>query len=144
LLMYDVIKTNAIKDYVVSSCLHVWVINETRSSSPVASRVSVPSYNMYETPALRCSARSSKWGVVATVRNNLHSQRIPVPDGLAGRVIALDVIIPTASARRFVLHILAVTYMHHGTQAGPSPLLPSFGLWLLSSVAMPPPNPGAL
>ena len=100
-------KTNAIKDFVVSSRPHVWVINETKPSSPVASCVSVPSYNMYETPALRCSSRSSKWGVVAAVRNDLHGQRVPVP-GLAGRVIALDLIIPTASARGYILRVLVV------------------------------------
>ena len=95
-------KTN---DFVVSSRPYVWVINETKSSSLVASRVSVPSYyNMYETPALRCSARSSKWGVIAAVRNDLHSQRVPIPDGLVGRVIALDVIIPTTSACTRVLY----------------------------------------
>jgi len=106
--LYSVIKMNVIKDYVVLSHPHVWVINETKSFSPVASCVSVPSYNMYETPALCCSACSSKWGVVATVWNDLHSQCIPVPDGLAGRVIALDIIISTASACRFILCILTV------------------------------------
>jgi len=106
--LYDVMKTNAIRDHIVSSRPHVWVIKETKSSPPVASRVSVPSYNIYETPAIRSSAHSSKWGVIAAVRNDLQSQRVPVPHGLAGRVVALDVIIPTASAHGFSLRILAI------------------------------------
>ena len=44
-----------IKDDVVSSRPHVCVINETRSCSSVASHVSVPSYDMHETPAVRSS-----------------------------------------------------------------------------------------
>src|SRR6266705_1648757 len=59
-------------------------------------------------PPLCTAAHSSKWGVVTTVHNNLHSQHIPVPDGLAGCVIALNIIIPTASAHGFILHILNV------------------------------------
>ena len=71
--LYDVMKTNAIQDHVVSLAPHVWVINETRSCSSVASHVSVPSYSMYETPTVRSSPRSSKWVLIAAVRNGLHT-----------------------------------------------------------------------
>ena len=84
-------------------------INETKSSSPVASRVFLPRYNTFESPALPMSSRSSsKWGVIAAVRRNLHCERIPVPGVLAGRVIVLDIAIPTTSARGFTLRVLAI------------------------------------
>ncbi len=81
--LHDVMKTNVIKQYVSASLPHVWIVNETRSSTPVASRVfvSASGYNIFECTALRTSPRSSKWGVIAAVCRDL--QLIPVPDGLA-------------------------------------------------------------
>jgi hypothetical protein len=48
---------------------------KTKSCSSVASRVSVPSYKMYETPqsAVCCFARSSKWGMIAAIWNDPHT-----------------------------------------------------------------------
>ncbi len=106
--LHDVMKTSAIKHYVSTSQPHIWVINETKSSTPVAACVSVPGYDIYESTALPTSSRSSKWGVIAAVRRDLHSQRVAVPDGLAGRVLVLDVAIPTSSARAFLLRIIAI------------------------------------
>ena len=50
--LHDVMKTNALKGHIVSSCPYIWVVNETKSSSPVASRVFVSGYNFYKMPAL--------------------------------------------------------------------------------------------
>ena len=79
--LYDVMKI-PIKDHIVSFPPRLGV-NETRSSSPVASRASV----------VRYFSRSSKWGVTAAVHQDLHSQRVPVPNSLATRAITFDVII---------------------------------------------------
>ena len=65
--LHDVMKTNAIKQHVSASCPHVWIINETKSHSPVTSRVFVPGYNTYESTALPTAPRTSKWGVIAAV-----------------------------------------------------------------------------
>jgi hypothetical protein len=101
-------ETNAIKQFVSTTRPHIWIINETKSSSPVASRVFVSGYDTYESTALHTSSHSSKWGVIAAVRRDLHSQRVVPPDGLAGRVIVLDVAIPTSSARGFILRLIAL------------------------------------
>lgn len=106
--LHDVMKTNAIKQHVSASRPHVWIVNETKSRSPVASRVFVPGYNTYESTALPTAPHTSKWGVIAAVRRDLHSQRIPTPDGLAGRVIILDITIPTTSHRGFIFRVIAL------------------------------------
>ena len=105
--LHDIMKTNAIKQHVSTSRPHVWVINETKSFSPVASRVFVPGYNTFESSAPR-SAQSPKWGVIASVRRDLHCQQLSTPAELNGRLIALDIAIPTTSARGFILRLLAI------------------------------------
>ena len=47
------------------------------------------------TTHMNLQAYASKWGVLAAVRRDLHSQRVPPPEGLAGRVIILCIPIPT-------------------------------------------------
>ena len=106
--LHDVMKTNAIKQHILSTRPHMYVINETKSSSPVASRLFMPGYNTFESTTLRTSSRSSKWGVIAAVRRDLHCQRVPTPDGLAGRAVVVDIAIPTTSARGFILRVIAV------------------------------------
>ena len=101
-------KTNTIKHHISSSSPHIWLVNETKSHTPIASHIHVPNYNIYESPAICSTATCSKWGVIAAVRRDLHSQRVPMPDGLAGHVVVLDVAIPTASAWGFILRILAI------------------------------------
>jgi len=64
--LHDVMKTNAIKQHISSFLLHVWVINETKASIPVASRVSVPGYNIFESPGIRTS-RTSKCDHVTSI-----------------------------------------------------------------------------
>ncbi len=51
-------KTNAIKQYVSASLPHVWVVNETKSFTPIASHVFVSGYNIFESTALRGSGPS--------------------------------------------------------------------------------------
>lgn len=46
-------------------------------------------------------------GVIAAVWRDLHSLRVPPPEGLDGRVIVLDVTIPTSSARGCVIAVYA-------------------------------------
>lgn len=82
--LHDVIKTNAIKQHVSAFLPHVWVINETKSSTPVASCVFVAGYNICESPAVRTSSCSSKWGVIAATKRDLHCRHVRSPDGLAG------------------------------------------------------------
>ena len=105
--LHDAMKINAVKQHLSTSLPHVWVISETKSSAPVASRIFVSGYNTFESPALRTSSSTSKWGVIAAVRRDLHCERVPAPDALNGRAIVLDVTIPTSSARGFVLRIIA-------------------------------------
>ena len=95
---------NAIEDHNVSCRTDIWVVIGTKFSSPVASR-------LFVRPLLCAPPVHTSGGVIAAVRQDLHSQRVPVravPDGLAGRAIALDVIISTTSTRGFVLRILLI------------------------------------
>ena len=51
--LHNIMKTDAIKRHISASVPHVWVINETKSPSPVASHVCVSGYNIYESPCHR-------------------------------------------------------------------------------------------
>ena len=138
--LHNIMKTNVIKHHISSSSPHIWLINETKSHTPVASRVHVPNYNIYKSPVIHSTATSSKWEVIATVRRDLHSQRVPTPDGLAGHVVVLDVAILTASARGFILRILAI--YAPWDPGGPQPTPQQFWSMLTPSIGTPLPMSG--
>lgn len=98
----DVMKQSAIVGGIISSKPHAWVINETKSTRSVASRVSIPGYDVFESVGLPAAgSKHGKWGVIVGVRRDIQSLRLDVHETLKGRVIALDLIIPTTSGYGF-------------------------------------------
>lgn len=94
----DVMKQSAIVGGIISSKPHAWVINETKSTRPVASRVSIPGYDIFESVGLPAAGSNrGKWGVIVGVRRDVQALRLDVHETLKGRAIALDLIIPTTS-----------------------------------------------
>ncbi|KAJ3973316.1 hypothetical protein EV361DRAFT_785437, partial [Lentinula raphanica] len=80
---------------------HAWVINETKSSSPVLSRLRTNSYKTFESVGIPQNSRRgpSKWGVGMGIQSTFQCQQIPTHDELQGRAIAVDIVIPTTSGR---------------------------------------------
>jgi len=116
-------KTNVIKHHISSSLPHMWVINETRASVPMASQVHVPGYNTFESPTIHSSFCSSKWVVIVAVWRDLHCQHVPGPEGLDGHVLILNnfnIIILTSLAWGFTLNLVAIYALW---SANPTPVL---------------------
>ncbi|KAI0039606.1 hypothetical protein FA95DRAFT_1503927, partial [Auriscalpium vulgare] len=107
--LHDDMKTHAISGMISQSRPHIWSINETKSRASVASRLHTSGYSTFEShgqPAR--NSRSSKWGVIVGVRRDLQAQSVPVPSTLSGRVVATDIIIPTAGRHGFIHRVIAV------------------------------------
>ena len=83
---------------------HVFVGGETKTNSRTKLSRSIlgEHYNFYDEPGQPDSRRDHfKWGVVVGVRKDIQvSQRLEVKDlALAGRIIALDLVLPTRDGR---------------------------------------------
>ncbi|KAL6298495.1 hypothetical protein BKA93DRAFT_830635 [Sparassis latifolia] len=88
---------------------HAWIINETKSPQPQASRIRVNRYNTFEEPGLPLSTgHSRKWGVILGIKRSIHAQRIPTPSQLRGRAVILDAIIPTVDGHGFPHRIIGL------------------------------------
>ncbi|KAL6308920.1 hypothetical protein BKA93DRAFT_822187 [Sparassis latifolia] len=81
---------------------HIWVLNETKSPQPQASRVRIDDYTTFEELGVSVPhTQFGKWGVIVGVKCSLHAQRIPTPLSLRGRAVILDLILPTTTGRGF-------------------------------------------
>ncbi|KAH7904152.1 hypothetical protein BJ138DRAFT_1186017 [Hygrophoropsis aurantiaca] len=105
----DVMKISAISDAISDMRPHSWVICETKSSLPAAHRISAPEYQTFESLGVHTSARSAKWGIIMGVRRNIAAQVLTIDQSLSGRVLVVDVVIPT-DARRGYPHRLVGVY----------------------------------
>ncbi|KAK7048602.1 hypothetical protein R3P38DRAFT_3619413, partial [Favolaschia claudopus] len=99
----DVMKQAAVHDAILSLRPNAFVINETKSSSPVASRIQVKGYKTYESQGVRAEgkSRTGKWGVIVGIEDSLHVQRVEVSPSLQGRAVVLDIVIPTSNGKGF-------------------------------------------
>ncbi|KAK6972007.1 hypothetical protein R3P38DRAFT_3297233 [Favolaschia claudopus] len=106
----DVMKQSAVNDAILSLRPNAFVINETKSSSPVASRIHVKGYKIYESEGVRSegNSRAGKWGVIVGIEDSLHAQRVEVSPSLKGRAVALDVIVPTSSGKGFCHRFIGI------------------------------------
>ncbi|GBE82235.1 hypothetical protein SCP_0406180 [Sparassis crispa] len=88
---------------------HAWVINETKSSQPQASRLHTPSYRTFEEPGIPAKdQRHGKWGVIVGVKRSIHVQRVPTPNELRGRAVILDIVIPTSTGCGFPYRLIGL------------------------------------
>ncbi|GBE78620.1 hypothetical protein SCP_0115090 [Sparassis crispa] len=106
----NVSKQAAIASVISSQRPHAWVINETKSSSPLASRIRAGDYTTHESLGVPVGAHShhGKWGVIVGVRKVLHTKRVTTHDSLQGRAVALDIVIPTTSGHGFTHRLIAI------------------------------------
>ncbi|KAG0702051.1 hypothetical protein DFH29DRAFT_789671, partial [Suillus ampliporus] len=97
----DLMKCHTISSMIHQHWPHIWVINETKSPTPAASRVRAPGYNTYENSGVQTvgSPAHGKWGVILGVSNTIHAQCVDTSFDLSltGRVVAVDLVIPTTN-----------------------------------------------
>ncbi|KAK1229491.1 hypothetical protein PQX77_007441 [Marasmius sp. AFHP31] len=77
------------------------VVCETKSSHTLQSQVCIKGYKVFESTGRKVNRKQVKWGVAIGVNTSLQGTMVPVHDSLAGRVVAVDVIIPTDNGRGF-------------------------------------------
>ncbi|KAJ3831359.1 hypothetical protein F5878DRAFT_676035 [Lentinula raphanica] len=106
----DVMKINTISNAINFIKPHAWVINKTKSSSPVLSRLHTNNYKTFESVGLQHHSRRgpAKWGVGVGIHSNFQCQQIPVHDDLQGRVVTVDIVIPTMSGRGFIHRLIGL------------------------------------
>ncbi|KAJ7885427.1 hypothetical protein B0H13DRAFT_1497873, partial [Mycena leptocephala] len=89
---------------------HSFVITETKTNEKLSSKLP-REYNIFEEDAIPLShAKGHKWGVAVGIRKDVQiSQRVQITKAsLKGRVLAIDVILPTDSGRGFVHRVIGV------------------------------------
>lgn len=93
----DPMKIAAIQSMIHTSDPHAFVVGETKNALPVSSRLDLNNYDIHESPGRSLSGRGKgKWGVIVGIRRGLFNvQPVTVSDKLQGRVVALDLCIPT-------------------------------------------------
>nr|VWP02165.1 Trihydroxynaphthalene reductase (EC (T3HN reductase) [Ganoderma boninense] len=105
----NTVKQAAVADMIHRHSPHVWVATETKSTSLLQDRVRAPQYTKFESVGRSLDhGRGGKWGLIVGVRRTLHAQLVPVDSVLQGRVLALDVIVPTTDGHGFSHRIVAV------------------------------------
>jgi hypothetical protein len=99
----DPMKLTAIRTMIHTTGPHAFVIGETKSSEPVSSRLELHDYDLHENPGRPLGTRGKgKWGVILGIRRGMFNiQPVPLPHQLRGRVVALDLTIPTDLKRGF-------------------------------------------
>ncbi|KAK1216050.1 hypothetical protein PQX77_021327 [Marasmius sp. AFHP31] len=60
----EIMKVTSLANFINTQQPHIWVVNETKSVKPTASRLSTPGYQTFESQGVPTSARSAKWGVI--------------------------------------------------------------------------------
>ncbi|KAJ7168161.1 hypothetical protein C8R43DRAFT_877023, partial [Mycena crocata] len=90
---------------------HAFVITETKTSEKLSSKLPSFEYNIFEEDGVPLShGKAHKWGVAIGIRKDVQiAQRVIVSQAsLRGRLIAIDVILPTDSGRGFVHRIIGL------------------------------------
>ncbi|KAJ3512820.1 hypothetical protein NLJ89_g3299 [Agrocybe chaxingu] len=106
----DPMKTASIENMVLRHKPHAVVIGETKNAREVNSRLFLPDYDFYETPGRPTGNRNKgKWGVILAIQHGLFNvQRLSIHDSLQGRVVALNLTIPTSSGHGFIHRLIGV------------------------------------
>ncbi|TFY51956.1 hypothetical protein EVJ58_g10282 [Rhodofomes roseus] len=95
-------KVQSISTLITTRQPHVFTVQETKSTQPVAPRLKLRGYRLYESPGVKLtSGKGGKWGVIVGVRRDLQAQRLDTPSALAGRAVALDLVIPSNDGTGF-------------------------------------------
>lgn len=99
--MGNALKLEEISGKITSRSPHVFVIGETKTQQKVAGRLAnrIKGYKIYENTGEARKKYGAKWGVVMGIRDSIPLKEAPlkVPSILAGRVVAVDMILPTHS-----------------------------------------------
>ncbi|KAG6827833.1 hypothetical protein H0H92_010320, partial [Tricholoma furcatifolium] len=105
----DVMKISAIEHMVRTTSPQALVVGETKSTNRISSRLRLPDYRMYENPGRSSGRRSGKWGVILGIHRSLTvASHLTLPSDLDGRVIALDIVIPTTEHTGFTHRLIGV------------------------------------
>ncbi|KAK0446584.1 uncharacterized protein EV420DRAFT_1767751, partial [Desarmillaria tabescens] len=104
----DVAKHSSLSNIIHTHHPHAWVFSETKSHTPVSSRMDVRGYKIFESPGLKTNARSVKWGILAGVHSSLATQQVQIPSDLSGRVLAIDIVLPTTNGHGFVHRLIGL------------------------------------
>lgn len=99
-------KIAAIQGMVQFSQPHVIVIGETKNSEPVSSQLSLNEYDLHENPQL--SEQRKMGGHCWYPCGLFNVQPLPIPDTLCGRVVVLDLTIPTESNLGFTHRLIGI------------------------------------
>ena len=96
------VKLNHINKVIKASRPHVFVIGEMKTRSKLSKSLPFSDYNIYEEPG-ECAENHHifKWGIVVGIQKDLQVvQQLEIKQqSLKGRVIAVDLILPTADGR---------------------------------------------
>jgi hypothetical protein len=89
---------------------HAFVITETKTNEKLSSKLPSFEYNIFEEAVPQTGGKSHKWGVAVGIRKDIQiSQRVAVTNpSLRGRLLAIDIILPTDSGLGFVHRIMGI------------------------------------
>ena len=89
---------------------HAAVICETKSPQRLSSCLTLPGYDLYETPGCPTPGRNTgKWGVIVAIRRGLFTvTELSLPPALSSRAVAVDLIIPTSNGGSFTHRLLGL------------------------------------
>ncbi|KAF5388215.1 hypothetical protein D9615_000052 [Tricholomella constricta] len=104
------VKLNAIRGVIQREAPHVFVLGETKSSTPVSGEFSAPEYQLLDAPGVSTGARhKGKWGLLVGVkRSALTVSRFFTPPHLLGRVLVCDLLLPDSYGRTVQHRVIAL------------------------------------
>lgn len=102
-------KLHAVSTLISARSPHAWVVNETKAPHAMHARLHTPDYHVYESNGVALTgSRGGKWGVIMGIHKSLSAQRIPTDDRFQGRLVAIDIVMPTIRGRGFSHRVLGV------------------------------------
>ena len=107
----DPMKIAALSSMTRSAKPHILIIGETKSVHRVSSRLTIPDYDFHENPGQPAvgTCNCGKWGIIVGVRCGLFNvQPLQLHPSLDGRVLALDLIIPTTEGGGFTHRLIGI------------------------------------
>lgn len=128
----DVMKCDSILTAISSLHPHMWVLSETKSFHTVAHCIHTPKHNLWEMPGVPTALQHvAKWGVIVSVRRSVPVQCVPTSNALDGRVIALDLLLPTDAGSTVPLRLITVYAPWDPGIVGPHPRSVLFCTWAM-------------
>jgi hypothetical protein len=98
------VKQSSVNSIIKASGPQVFVLGETKTKSKLKDSLPSEDYDIYEEPGEQDESHHPvKWGIVVGVRKDIQiAQRLEIKHkSLKGRVIALDLVLPTSDGRCF-------------------------------------------